>query len=267
MRDPATIPRADWPTGARLHVGLVFPSPIPPRMVREFYEVVPEGVDLTTVTLSVTHLGDDAIREAGRGIEGACKQLAQYDVDLVYFLGVPPIVLQKPGFHRTLAERMAQASGLPSFTDLDGVLAGMQALAIRRVALATPFEPVINERIVRYLAAEGIEVTADECLAIRRNAEIRRLPIEAEYDLAAAAFGAAQPAADGIYTACGSWGSVHNVPKLERALGTRVVTWMNAFIGLCLRHGGIAARPGFGALLDRSAEHAGRERRSPLTRP
>ena len=123
MRDPATIPRADWPTGARLHVGLVFPSPIPPRMVREFYEVVPEGVDLTTVTLSVTHLGDDAIREAGRGIEGACKQLAQYDVDLVYFLGVPPIVLQKPGFHRTLAERMAQASGLPSFTDLDGVLA------------------------------------------------------------------------------------------------------------------------------------------------
>ena len=75
---------------------------------------MPDGVDVTTVTLTVQHLGDDHIREAGRGIEQACRQLAAYDVDLVYFLGVPPIVLQGPGFHRVLADRMSQASGLPS---------------------------------------------------------------------------------------------------------------------------------------------------------
>ena len=34
-------------TGWRLHVGVIFPTPIPPRAVREWYEVAPEGVDIT----------------------------------------------------------------------------------------------------------------------------------------------------------------------------------------------------------------------------
>lgn len=248
--DASTIPRAEWPTGARVHVGLIFPSPVPPRLVREFYEIVPPGVDLSTVSLTVTNLGDEAIREAGRGVEAACKQLAQYDVDLIYFLGAPPIVLQGPGFHRVLDDRMSQAAGLPAICDISGVLAAMRALDVKRVALATPFEPVINERMRVYLASEGFEMTGNEYLNMRRNADIRRLPIRAEYDLARKAVEASQPRADAIYTACGSWGSVHHLAQLERDLGVKAVSWFSAFVWSTLRHGmigGIDAR--FGRLL------------------
>lgn len=242
--------KAERIEGARLHIGLIFPSPIPPRLVKEFYQVVPDGVDLTTVTLSVQHLGDDAMREAGKGIDQACRQLAAYDVDLVYFLGVPPIVLQGPGFHRILADRMSQASSLPAITDLDGVLEAMRHLNIAKVALATPFEQIINDRIKVYLEAEGIAVTRMNCLSMRKNADIRRLPIAVEYDLARKTYLESDPRADGIYIACGSWGSIHNVSKLEQELGTSVVSWMNAFMWSSMRRRGLqAAISGFGKLL------------------
>ncbi|MCC6534319.1 MAG: hypothetical protein IT531_17345 [Burkholderiales bacterium] len=241
---------AEGTIGWRLHIGLIFPTPVPPRLVREFYEVVPDGVDLTTVSLTVRHLGDDDIGDAAAGIEQACKQLAAFDVDLIYLLGIPPIVLQGPGFHRTLDDRMAQASGLPCISDATGVLDAMRYFELKTLALATPFEPVINERIKAYLKSEGIDVIAMNGLGMRRNADIRKLPISVEYDLARKTFLESAQRPDGIYIACGSWGSIHNVALLEQELGTKVVSWMNAFIWCPMRRRGVRATiEGFGSLL------------------
>ncbi len=146
---------------------------------------------------------------------------------------------------------MSQASGVPALTDLCGVLAVIQHLNIRKVALATPFEQVVNERIVVYLEAEGIVVTGASSLGMNKNADIRRLPIRVEYDLARKTYLECSPRADGIYIACGSWGSIHNVPRLEQELGTQVVTWMNAFMWASMRRRGVKDRiQGFGKLLD-----------------
>jgi len=159
-------------------------------------------------------------------------------------------VLQGPGFHRQLADRMSQACGVPALTDLCGVLAAMQHLDIRKVALATPFAQVVNDRIKVYLEAEGIAVTGASCLGMNKNADIRRLPVSVEYDLARKTYLESSPRADGIYIACGSWGSIHNVPRLEQELGTRVVTWMNAFMWASMRRRGVKDRiQGFGKLL------------------
>lgn len=236
--------------GWRLHVGLIFPSALPSRLIREFYEVVPDGVDVTTVTLSVQQLGDNDMRKAGKGIEQACKQLAAFEVSLIYFLGIPPIVLQGPGFDRILADRMSQASGLPAITDMTGVLQAMRHLNMRSVVLATPFDSSINDRIKVYLQSEGVEVTHIKGLHMRKNAEIRRLPVSIEYVTARRAFLDSPTRSDGIYVACGSWGSMHNIEPLEKDLETSVVSWLNAFIWSSLRQGGVRASVrGFGRLL------------------
>lgn len=237
-------------TGWRLHIGLIFPSPLPPRLIREFYEVVPDGVDVTSVTLSVQQLGDNDMREASKGIDQACKQLAAFNVDLIYFLGVPPIVLQGPGFDKVLAERMSQASGLPAITDVTGVLQAMRHLDMKSVVLATPFESVINERIKVYLQSEGIAVTHMIGLEMHKNAEVRRLPVSVEYATARRAFLESPTRPDGIYVACGSWGSMHNIEPLEQDLDTRLVSWLSAFIWSSMRQGGVHAPvSGFGRLL------------------
>ena len=83
---------AEGITGWRLHVGVIFPTPVPPRAVLEFYEAVPEGVDMTTVSLTIQQLSDNDMDEAIKGMERAAKQLANFDVDIIYQSGVPPVV-------------------------------------------------------------------------------------------------------------------------------------------------------------------------------
>ena len=238
-------------TGWRLHVGVIFPTPVPPRPIREWYEVVPDGIDVTTVSLSIQQLTDSDMEEAVKGMERAAKQLANFDVDVIYQSGVPPIVARgTPGFANEVQQRLEQASGLPCITDMAGVIDAMHICELRTVAMATPFRQFINDRLVKYLAGEQITVTHNKALGIERNTEIRRLPIPVEYQTARAAFLEAPNRPDGIYIPCGGWGSMHNIEPLEQDLDTTVITWMNTMIWAAMKRGK-AAGPiaGFGKLL------------------
>src|SRR2546430_13115179 len=81
-----------------------------------------------------------------------------------------------------------------------------------------------NDRLIQYLAAEKIEITNNAALGIKRNVEIRRLPIPVEYNVARKTYLAAATKPDGIYIPCGGWGSIHNIELLEKDLDTTVVT-------------------------------------------
>jgi maleate cis-trans isomerase len=236
--------------GWRLNIGAISPAPVMSRFIREFHEVVPDGVDITTVTLSTRQIADVDLKEAATGIEHAALQLAAYDVDLIYLIGVPPIVLHEPGFDRVVIDRIAQASGLPALTDITGVMTALSHLGIRTLALATPFEDIVNERIERHLAAAGFAVVNKKGLGIRRNVEFRHVPIPAEYDLARRTYEEAPSRPDGIYIPCGGWGSIRNVERLESDLDTCVVTWMNALIWNAMHRLQVSGPiTGFGTLL------------------
>jgi maleate isomerase len=226
--------------GWRLHVGSIFPTPIPPRAIREWYEVVPDGVDTTCVSMTIQKLTDDDMEDALKGMERAAKQLSNFDVEIIYQGGVPPVVARGPGFHNELADRLSQASGLPVITDMSAVLDAMRFLNLRTLAMATPFRPFINERLVNYLASEQITVVHDTALGIERNTEIRRLPIPVEYNVARKTYLESKTRPDGIYIACGGWGSIRNVELLERDLDTTVVTWMNAWVWSAMKRGKVA---------------------------
>src|SRR5712692_92498 len=206
---------AEGITGWRLHVGVIFPTPVPPRPIREWYQV----------------LTDDNMEDAVKGMERAATQLSNFDVDVIFQSGVPPIVARgTPGFANVLQDRLEQVSGLPCITDMAGVIDAMRSQRLRTVAMATPFRQLINDRLVKYLASEQITITHNEALGIERNTEIRRLPIPVEYQTARKAFLKAPAKPDGLYIPCGGWGSMHNIEPLEQDLDTTVVTWMNAMI-------------------------------------
>jgi maleate cis-trans isomerase len=238
-------------TGWRLHVGVIFPTPVPPRPIREWYQVVPDGVDITTVSLTIQQLTDDNMEEAVKGMERAAKQLSNFDVDVIFQSGVPPVVARgTPGFANELQDRLEQASGLPCIVDMAGVIEAMHSSKLRTVAMATPFRQFINDRLVKYLATEQLTVSHNIALGIERNTEIRRLPIPVEYQTARKAFLAAPSRPDGIYIPCGGWGSMHNIEPLEQDLDTTVITWMNVMIWSAMKRGKVTGPiAGFGKLL------------------
>jgi len=160
------------------------------------------------------------------------------------------VVRRGRGFGDELADRLAQASGLPAITDMSSVIDAMRTSKLATLAMATPFEQFINDRLVSYLAAEKIEITHNAALGIKRNVEIRRLPIPVEYTVARKAFLESAKKPDGIYIPCGGWGSIHNIDRLEKDLDTTVVTWMNAMIWSSMRRGKVTGPiHGFGKLL------------------
>jgi maleate isomerase len=238
-------------TGWRLHVGLMFPTPAPIRAIREWYEVVPDGVDITPLSLTIRQLTDDNMEMAVKGMEQAAELLSHYDVDMIYQSGVPPIVASgKPKFANEVQSRIAQASGLPAITDMAAVIDAMKTLNIKTVAMATPFRQFINDRLVKYLAYEDIEVISNKALGIEKNIEIRRLPIAVEYQTARQAFLDAPRRPDALYIPCGGWGSMHNIALLEQDLNTMVITWANVMVWSSLRLGKVNANiERFGRLL------------------
>lgn len=238
-------------TGWRLHVGLMFPTPAPIRAIREWYEVVPDGVDITPLSLTIRQLTDDNMEMAVKGMEQAAELLSHYDVDMIFQSGVPPIVApEKPKFAEEVRTRIAQASGLPAITDMGAVLDAMKTFNIKTVAMATPFRQFINDRLVKYLAYENITVISNKALGIEKNIEIRRLPIAIEYQTARQAFLEAPRKPDALYIPCGGWGSMHNIELLERDLDTMVITWANAMIWSTMKLGKVNAQiGGFGRLL------------------
>ena len=135
--------------GWRAHLGAIFPTPVPGRVIREFYEVVPDGVDLTASSLTIRQLAKEDLEEATAGIERAAEQMARFEVDRIYFLGVPPIVLRGPGYDRELIARMEKAAGRPASTDITGVMEAFRALGLRRLVMAARSRANMVERGIR----------------------------------------------------------------------------------------------------------------------
>lgn len=237
--------------GWRMHLGAIFPTPTPGRVIREFYDVVPDGVDITISTLTIRQLSVEDLEGALAGIERAAEQLARFEVDLIYFLGVPPMAIKGPGYDREVIARIEKASGLPGSTDITGVMQAFRKLSLKKLVMVTPFEDEMNRRIGDFLKPEGFDIIHMKGLQIRRNVDIRKLPVPVEYTFAREAFREAPGEPDGIYIPCGGWGSVYNVQRLENDLGKPVVTWFQAMIWSTLQKMGVREPiRGFGRLLE-----------------
>ena len=237
--------------GWRAHLGAIFPTPVPGRVAREFYEVVPDGVDLTMASLTIRQLSVEDLEEAMGGVDRAAEQLARFEVDMIYLLGVPPVVLRGPGYDQELIARMERAAGRPASTDITGVMEAFRALSLRRLVMATPFEDDMNERIKKFLAAAGFEIVHMKGLGIRKNVDIRKLPVPTEYTFARQVARESPIEPDGIYIPCGGWGTVHNIRRLEEDLGKPVITWFQVMIWWALRQAGVRAPiSGYGRLLE-----------------
>jgi hypothetical protein len=83
--------------------------------------VVPDGIDITTVSLTIQQLTDDNMEEALARWSGR-RQLANFDVDDLSTVWCPADRSARPGgLRQSIAGQARQASGLPCITDMVGV--------------------------------------------------------------------------------------------------------------------------------------------------
>lgn len=130
------------------------------------------------------------------------------------------------------------ASGTPAAVTSSGaLLMALRHLGIRRLAVATPYDQRITDRLRAFLSASGITVTASTLLQLRGL--IWRVPYGTTVELVREAV--ARDDCEAVFISCTNLPTYDLIAPLERELGIPVLTANQVTLWAALRLAGIAA--------------------------
>jgi maleate isomerase len=219
----------------------------------EVPEALPPGVRplLTRLRLpggEVSAAALDAMVSSDR-LEEAARELADGGARVVSFACTTGSLVRGPGFDRQLVARLEGASGVRASTTSTALVAALQALGARTVAVATPYVDELNELERRFLEAHGFEVTALRGLSIGTDPEITRVPYARTRELALEAFAEAGDP-DVVFISCTGLPTLALLDELEQELGRPVISSNAVTIWHALLLAGVEpAADGVGSLL------------------
>ncbi len=173
----------------------------------------------------------DELEAMNAQMDRAVEELADAGVDALAYACLIALAVEGPGAHeraeRRLQER-ARARGLsgPIVSSLGALLAELDRLSARRVALVAPYLPELTGAVILYLKSCGVEVVDAVSLSVANNLEVAalnpaRLPDHArQLNLAKA---------DAVVlSACVQMPSLSAIAEAERVTGLPVVTAASA---------------------------------------
>lgn len=226
--------------GWRARLGLIVP---PTNTVNEgeWQRVLPEGI-----TLHVTRmrLHTDTSTEAGKqhllaDLRQAAGDLAQARVDVIaYGCTAGSLVLPLDW----LTAFVEEETRTPCIATGPALVAALRALAVRRVAVATPYHEALNAHEAAFLAACDIDCVAVEGLGIGAGGphEYTRIAALPRDEIRRHALHAAEAGGDALVLSCTDMPTLILHDELERTLKRPVVSSNQATLWSTLQKAGIA---------------------------
>lgn len=139
---------------------------------------------------------------------------------------------------RALCAAMRTASDAPAVTTSGALLEALRALGIATVAIATPYDAPVTERLAAFLGEAGHRVTG--CAYLGLHADIARVAAPTVRRLVAAAD---RPDADAVFLSCTNLRTFELITDLEAELGKPVLSANQVSVWAALRAGGLPAAP------------------------
>ncbi len=233
--------------GYRARIGFIAPGSTIETIPLEFYRIVPDGVVIVFVGIGIKRLTREDIGESLKGIEQAAAELARTKTDVIILGGSPPVIYGGFGFDRKIIERIATVTDIPGTTSQTLAVKALQALQVKKLVIASPFEENQNLLLKKFMEDSGFLVHNIKGLQ-KERIEYGMLPRDASYHLALEACQEVDDF-DGVYLPCAQMPTVEIIEKLEAKLGKPVVTSVQAMIWGALGITGITDRiRGFGRL-------------------
>lgn len=179
-------------------------------------------------------------------LPAATRSMAALRLDLVVLSHTAVSYLTGFADEPPLLDRLAKLAGTRAITAARAILAALERLAVRRLALATPYPETISAAGRAYWQAAGLNVVAH-----RRLDDVRNIYEETEERAYALGREADGREADAILISGTGLPTVGIVERLERDLGKPVVTSQTATLWYAIRTLGIT-KPvaGYGRLLE-----------------
>ena len=230
-------------------LGLIFPT-----STRGFEEgVTMYGEQLTFVEakLGLKQMTPEGYDSVIPLIPAAAEKLAAKGADAIELLGTSLTFYKGEAFNQKLRETVTKASGLPATTMSNGVIEGLKAVRAKRVAAATAYNDVVNDRLRAFLIEHGFEPVVITGMGIEETVAAEKVPEKVIREFVARVRKSA-PEADSMLVSCGGFRTLELIAPLEALTGVPVISSMphGLWAGAVLV-GMNGAVPGYGKLLSR----------------
>ena len=237
------------PYGYRAKIGLIVPST---NTVNEpeFNMMAPHGVSIHGARIMLLGKAtEESYIKMGEETSRAAAELGTAEVDVIAW-GCTSGSVVVP--REQLEGQIVEASGIQAVTTIGAVLAALDTLGAKRVALGTPYVDFVNQAEVKFLEDAGYEVTSMYGLELGETQEERRgigrVPPESLFRLVRYID---RPEADVIFLSCTNLATVEVIAELEEEVGKPVITSNQATFWHSLRTAGLRDKiEGFGSLLE-----------------
>lgn len=244
--------------GWRKRIGFISPTVIETTGY-DFYKYAPDGVGLVGVTCNIDAWAKNEFDKALSVVLDRADYLASRRVDFIIHAGEPLVTSRGGKFDVELIDMIQSRTGIPATTTVRAAMDGMDLLDIRKVGIASPYPPAMNETLAGFLAGYGYDVVKHDTLDVPFK-ETQFVRTSAIYHFIARYLETAPPL-DGLYMPCPQWPVSDVVDQMERDFGLPIVAGDPADFAAAFRALGIRdVRPGYGRLLsllaDAKAGHA-----------
>src|SRR5215831_11133562 len=231
-------------------LGLIFP-PLNRGVPEEGVAMYGERLKFVVTGLGVEQMTPDGFDSVIPRIPAAAEKLAAAGADAIELTGTSLTFYKGEAFNQKLREAVTKASGLRATTMSNGVIDGLKAVGAKRVAVATAYNDVVNDRLRAFLKEHGLEALVVTGLGIEAIRDVDKVTQKDLIEFGARVRASA-PEADSLLVSCGGFRTLEIIAPLEAKTGVPVISSMPHGLWAGARLVGMnGSAPGYGKLLSR----------------
>lgn len=214
-------------------IGLIVPSSNTtmetelPALFRRREAIRPESFTFHSGRASMRQVTPEELRAMVASSERAAEQVADAGVDAIAYACLVAVMAQGAGAHREIEPRLAAAAAaggdaIPLISSAGALVAALEHLGVRRIALIAPYMKQLTATVCDYLAYCGVEVVRSVSLEVADNRAVGRLDTD---DLVEVAADVKTSDVDGlVLSACVQMPSLAAIGPVQASVDIPVVT-------------------------------------------
>ena len=209
-------------------VGAVFPDDAwveddAAALVDDFRSYMPAGVELVGASTPAPPRENTVefgvwLAENGDIEDSARRLTVRKGPDVIGYFCTTVSFVRGLGGDTDISDRVTAETGRPATTTSTAMVAALRQIGARRVAVASPYMPDVEQKLVEFLTANGFEVVASVALNLPLDHSI----VEQD-DILGAARRADRPEADAVFISCTGQRLAHHLDAIEDQLGKPVL--------------------------------------------
>lgn len=229
-------------------LGLIFP-PSNRGVPEEGIAMYGDRLQYAVTGLGIGQMTPDGFDAALARITAAAEQLAAAGADAIELTGTSLTFYKGEAFNQQLREQVTRASGLPATTMSNGVIDALKAVGAKRVAVATAYNDIVNERLHAFLLEHGMEPLAITGMGLEAMTDVEKVTQQDLMKLCERVHASARDA-DSLLLSCGGFRTLEIIAPLEALTHVPVISSMPHGLWAGARLAGLGgSSPGYGKLL------------------